>query len=327
MADAKTFLRRLALFSVPAVVCLVVMIMIDPFNFFGVSHVVPDGLKSEVSQKINYAMWKMLAYRQDPVPNLLLGDSRVADLDEQYVEEISGVPWTNFGYGGGSLREAIQTFWFASEQVELERVCFGVNLHTYNANNNKDRVSEVEAALRNPLLYCVNANVVTAAGKLITAMIMGEPEPIGRPPMTREEFWEFQLEQVTRVYFEGYRYPTEYHRDLTEVAEYCLGHGIELSFVIMPNHVELQAKVGEHGLEEAAVQFRQDFIHWGPVYDFAFPNTMTGDQANYRDPYHFDEDFMQLIVRTVWGTERDFVRILEPEVAAAAAAGEDHAVQ
>jgi len=326
MADAKTFLRRLALFSVPAVVCLAVMIMIDPFNFFGVSHVVPDGLKSEISQKINYAMWKMLAYRQDPVPNLLLGDSRVADLDEEYVEDITGVPWTNFGYGGGSLREAIQTFWFASEHVELERVCFGVNLHTYNANNNKDRVSEVEAALRNPLLYCVNANVVTAAGKLITAMIMGEPESIGRPPMTREEFWKFQLEQVTRVYFEGYRYPADYHRDLTEVAEHCRREGIELLFVVMPNHVELQAKVEEHGLVDEAVRFRQDLAQWGPVYDFAFANEMTEDRANYRDPYHFDEDFMQLIVRSVWGDEREFVHLLEPTTASAGD-GEDHAIQ
>ena len=300
---------RILLFSIPFILYGLLVVAVDPFNYFGTRNLISTDLKEDISLKINYAMWKMLRYRRDPVPNLLLGDSRMMSLDARLVSETSGRPYANMAYGGGSLREAIDTFWFATEHCRLETVFFGLNINTFNAGNTKDRVSEVLAALDNPLLYFTNNNVLIAGQKLIRAAITGRKPAIGVPNMDREAFWDYQLNQITKVYLSHYRYPQAYLEELREISEYCRAQGIDLNFLLFPNHVDLQRKVDEFDLTGESARMRDDLGRLGRVLDFAFDNPMTSTRENYLDPYHFNAETMARIVDAVWREQTPSVKV------------------
>lgn len=305
----KKFLFRSLLFALPFFLYGMLVMAIDPFNYFGVGGPVSTDLKEKISLKVNYAMWKMLDYRRDPEPNLLLGDSRMMSLDAQLVSSVSGISYVNMAYGGGSLREAIDTFWFAAERNELDNVYFGLNINSYNAGNTKDRVGEVLAALDNPLLYFTNNNVLIAGQKLVKAKVTGHVQPIGIPDMDREQFWNHQLNVITRIYFSQYRYPMEYKEELQEIAEYCRENRISLNFILFPNHMDLQDKIRDYKLSESCEAMRSDLREMGRVYDFAFPSPITENRDNYKDPYHFNDEIMRFIIESTWSEPGDIVKI------------------
>lgn len=307
--DLKKFLRRGMIFAVPFLLYGVFITIIDPYNYFSLPSPVNDGLKKEISFKLNYAMWKMLDYRKAPQNSILLGDSRMMAMDETRITEISGIDFYNLAYGGGSLKEALATFWFADGLGNLENVYIGLDLNSYNASDNKDRVSEVLAALNNPLLYISNTNTLLSAYRLLKASLSGKPTKIGTPKGDKMTFWRKQLEVTARVYFANYRDPLEYRKGFKDLSVYCREKGINLVFIIFPSHMDLQDKISHYGLEEDNSTFRKDLASFGLVYDFAWDNEVTRDWERFKDPYHFTQDVEDSIIRTVWGGESHFVRV------------------
>ncbi len=309
-SDAKRMLRRLAIFSIPAVGFVIVIVLIDPFNFFGVSPAVSTKLKRQTSFKVNYALWKTIEYRRDPAPHILLGDSRMLSINTDAVDSITGKRFYNFAYGGGSLREAIETFWFAAGCTRLESATFGINFAIYNAANDKNRVAEAEGIMSNPLLYFCNMNVLISTEKILRALVTGRTPGIGVPDMNPDEFWQHQLTGPARGYFGAYRYPGEYREELREIAAYCRAEGIDLRFVVFPGHTDLQSKFSEFGLDTEYARFKADLAEIAVTYDFEYENELSSDRARYRDPFHFGDEYEEIIIRSIWGTDRTWVRVL-----------------
>lgn len=73
-----------------------------------------------------------------------------------------------------------------------------------------------------------------------------------------------------------------------------------MGFIIFPTHVELQRRVYDFGLEGYYRQFKDDLSALAPTFDFDYPNAITEDRANFRDPYHFTDPIGQKIVHQVW---------------------------
>ena len=83
--DVKQFLKKLGLFLIPFALYGLAIVVIDPFDYFALSSPVPDSLKKEISFKLNYAMWKMFEFRNDPRSDILLGDSRMMSLNPSLI--------------------------------------------------------------------------------------------------------------------------------------------------------------------------------------------------------------------------------------------------
>lgn len=307
-AALKKLIKRGMLFSIPFLLYGLLVLAVDPFNYFKTGSLISNDLKEDISLKINYSMWKMLKYRQEPVPNILLGDSRMMSIDDQLVSKTAGEPYVNMAYGGGSLREAIDTFWFTSELGQLKNVYFGININSYNGRNNKDRVSEVLAAVDNQLLYFTNTNILIAGKKLIQASITGHKGNLGVPDMDKDTFWNHQLEVTTRVYLSSYSYPKEYRDELIKISEYCRENAINLNFVLFPNHADFQEKIRDYKLTQSLDNMRSDLQDMGRVFDFAFKNSITEDRNNFRDPYHFNQEIGALIVECIWSEPSEIVK-------------------
>ena len=92
----------------------------------------PRPIRSQYAQQVNQVFWKLPAYSRDPAANILLGDSEMAQLPVQVLQTVTGQQYSNLAYGGGTLRESVSTFWFASRKVKLQKVLFGMSFMEYN---------------------------------------------------------------------------------------------------------------------------------------------------------------------------------------------------
>jgi hypothetical protein len=302
----KRLLLRGLLLALPFVVVGALIVAVDPFDYFGVSHLVSDSVKEETSGKLHYTLWKLGKFKRNPGSRLILGDSRMAGLRTSDVDRVAGEPYANVAYGGGTIAEAVDTYWFAAERAHLEAVYLGIGFINFNAFQAVNRVPEAEAMLANPALYLSNRLVLRAALLAGFVQASGRQVNVEAPGMTREAFWRFQLEESAPQLLRSYSYPVAYEQALTRVAADCRKRGTRLVIVIPPTHVELQRKVREFGLEAEEARFKAFVATLGPVYDFDYPNAYTEDRANFSDPFHFTND--DQIVREIWGHERRYAQ-------------------
>lgn len=305
-------MRRGLLFSLPLCLYAAFILVVDPFNFVGVSRAVPDDVKLRTAFQLNPCLWKMNEFNRRPQPNILLGDSRMMLLRAERIKELTGEDFYNFAYGGASLREMIDTFWFAARREPLRKVYVGLNLTVYDDYNYTERTKTYTTVARDPALYFVNRTVLQSAVYAAYSRLARADLKIGVPTEDRETFWGEQLERGNAGYYRSYVYPSNYRRELEQVAAYCREHGIELAFVIFPSHVEAQRLVGEYRLDDAARAMRRDLAALAPVYDFDYENQITLDRANYDDPNHFVKPVGDQLIREVWLGQLRYARKYQP---------------
>ncbi|GAB4286284.1 MAG: hypothetical protein Kow0098_01280 [Ignavibacteriaceae bacterium] len=295
----KLFFRSI-FFSIPFLLCGLILILIDPFNYFNYSDVIPEDLKVKISKPLNYALWKVIEFERSPEENIFLGDSRVAGLDLNAVKDYSGLKFYDFAYGGGNTREIISTFWFAASLIKLKNVYIGLNFSIYNGFNIRDRVKDALTKLDNPFLYLTNLNTLEAAYYLLRASVLGEKISVEQPDMSKEEFWKFKLKEAVNRYYANYLYPDSFYKELKEISDYCEKNNINLVFMIMPVHTDLQQMVSKYKLTDEYKVYLNDLNSLGPVFNFNIPNEFTTDRENFRDPFHIKNDILSKIMKTMW---------------------------
>jgi hypothetical protein len=281
--------------------------MLDPFGYFHSSSLISEDTKLRTAARFNPCFWKMNQFRRKPSADILLGDSRMANLNPTQVERAAGEDYFNFAYGGASLNEIIDTFWFATRQVPLRKVFIGLNLNVYNDYNYTERTKLFATVQRNPALYFVNRTVLQSALYGAYSEATGTDPKIGVPTLNKEGFWQEEL-QSTASYYKNYVYPAKYKKQLMGVTQYCREHNVQLSFVIFPTYVEVQHLVSDYHLERENAMFRQDLASMGTTYDYDYENEITTQRANYTDPIHTNGQICNMIIREIWQGGRRYGR-------------------
>jgi hypothetical protein len=300
LLQVRRLLARAALFAAPFCLYALFMLFADPFDFIGAPSLVPEEVKARTASQLNPCFWKMRQFERDPAANILLGDSRMNAISADKLRELTGEDYYNFGYGGGSLQEAVDTFWFAAERVKLRRVYIGLHLSTYNDYNYTERTKLYETVARNPALYFVNRTVLQAALYDTYSHFAGTDLRLGAPTVDREAFWRDYLDNVLGGYYSNYVHPERYQRELTRIARYCRENGVELTFVIFPSHVEAQRRIRDFHLERESLAFRRDLASLATTYDFDYENEITTRRENYTDPVHTVRPVNELLMSEIW---------------------------
>src|SRR5690349_16490940 len=148
----KRFIQRVALFSIPFVVYAAFIVIVDPFDYLNIVHI-PKEQKFPNAAALNPCFWKMNEFARQPSSRILLGDSRMLGIRAEKLREMTGKDFFNFAYGGSSLNEMIDTFWYANEHTKLHDVYIGLNLNVYNDYNYTERTATFNTISRNPALY------------------------------------------------------------------------------------------------------------------------------------------------------------------------------
>src|SRR5690606_37804181 len=112
LVDMTKYIKNSLLFVIPLLVYALFIVVIDPFNYLNAKSIIDGSLKEEISLHIEPHLYKMIKYENDPKKNIVIGDSRSNGLYYHFDQE----RWSNLSYGGASLKEIIQSFWYAAER-------------------------------------------------------------------------------------------------------------------------------------------------------------------------------------------------------------------
>jgi hypothetical protein len=308
----ERLLKHFALFSVPFCIYATFIVVTDPFNFLFNHSLIAESTKQKTAGLINPPLWKMSQFDRTPRPNILVGDSRMGHVPIRAIREITGQQYFNFWYGGATLREMIDTFWFAAKRTRLQNVVIGINFNVYNDRSFVSRTDTYAEVRANPFMYFVDHGVARSAVLgAYTDWFHGHAN-LSIPSMSRRQFWHYQIETAIAKYAD-YERPKRYRADLEKVTAYCRQNGINCTFIIFPTHVDLQKVVKKMQLTEEFEEFKRDLASMAVTYDYDYVNPLTMDASNFADPFHFTDSVGGELVREIWEHHLRYGRKLSPD--------------
>jgi len=296
MTFRKFTIVNMSVVSLIMTLLFTVNFVVDPYNFNNIFDF--DFRKNVISKSKNYRLWKLSDLSRKSKSYVILGDSRSGNLEEVYFERLGVEGFYNLGYGGGTLSEAIDSFWIAAGNNKLEKVIFGVPFSLFNESNNLNLLLEAEDVMDNPFKYYLSSFTFSASYMNVYDKYIGRVAQ-EVPPMNKEAFWRHQLEGVTNGYYSTYVYPDRSLMKLKEISEYCAEMGIEFIFFIPPTHVDLQSRVADFSLTREYSLYKDDLCKIANVIDFDYLNKVTASKDNFTDPYHFNEKIAIKIVEEI----------------------------
>lgn len=296
----RKFLIKCLLFSLPLLVGLVLLITIDPYGRF--NNPIHSKKLLEAKAKISYSenqpLFKIIDYKKNPADLIILGDSRGNSLKSKKFQELTGLSSYNLSIAGGSLAEASDLFWYATSIHPIQQVYFAINFNLYSETNSSNRVSEAMRLANKPISLLISKYSIKASAKIMQSLLFGK-EHSDAPRLSKEEFWEYQLQSSATGFYKHYVYPEQYYQTLVEISEFCRNNKIELVFVIPPTHIDLQKRIGDFDLDDENEKFLSDLRSLGTVYNFDIESPLTTDRDNFSDPFHFISSVADIVVEEV----------------------------
>jgi len=272
--------------------------------------------KSEVSKRMHYPLYKVHEFQNSPKTTILLGDSRTGALDVEFFEQLGEDNVINMAYGGGTIYEVFDTFWFVVESQSLKRAFIGLPFSVYSEANKTNRFVEAKTMIDGPFAYYFSPFVAKTGFYNVASKLKGSALKSERPDMNKEQFWNSQLGGYTTAAYGSWRTSAELQDSLQAIVDYCDENSIELTFFIPPTHTDLQNKVGEFNLTREYNEYLSTLTGMAKVIDFDFANDLTRNPNNFKDPYHFTSSVSPFIARVLLDKplsldEQSRVRFLE----------------
>ncbi|HUQ95547.1 MAG TPA: hypothetical protein VM120_27970 [Bryobacteraceae bacterium] len=300
MQEAALFRRYvLALFMIAAGLLLAIgafNYIVDPFGYWGKNLL---GLTQQgLSEKSHDRLFKLARFRQRPKEIIVLGDSRAKNMKEEMFAS-RGLDVSNLAFGGGTLYEALDAFWYANSVKKPRHVIIGLPFNLWSEANSQNRVAEARALLENPVKYHLSYYVTGVSMRNLVRNAEGRTSVSSAPPMSREEFWRFQLGETITPYYKNWRQPKALKNQFWEVVQYCRENGIGLTIVIPPTHRDLQRRVGDFGLNRQYSDYLSQMKATGQVMNFEAESGIVNDRSKFEDPFHASPEVMDMVVGRV----------------------------
>ena len=294
----RRFLLGTALALLPIVLYYCLFLAFEPNNYFGL-HQKADGTG---------IMAALRAYGSAPQNRIILGDSRLAKLDEAQVTEATGHSYANLSYGGASLQEQLDILdWALAQNPHMEQVLFMASFYPLNQAYDHDR--NVVAAVGNPFVYVTNLgynlNMLTNLLNHLTpgAEVGGDGEsmepadytyvdftlPNGQVVPMRETMARHVAEVAARS--QGWALNQRQLNRLVAAIDTCTRRGIAFVVVLPPASAQVQRYViDEYGIRPPMVAVVDGLQKTGAlVLDYEIgpaANALRDDQ--FYDGFHLD---------------------------------------
>lgn len=316
-------IRKLLIFFVPFVLLLALFFVFEPYDYL---------LLKGDSWYSGRALNSMRRIRSGRCKNIVLGNSLMANFNEDYIEEVSGIDYDVLAYGGAALNESIEEFWYATEYCELEKVVIGVSFYTLNNDYvSGGRFESTVELAEHPLefigefSYWVDAadNLKVICSRMLAAAA-NNPELEIKPddPSSMESvntnaaFVRYNQDGLRQDIIDyaatisslygNYNMNSDYCNDLKRIAEYCDENGIELTFVIMnSNKIIWDNVIYKYDIPLYMEYYKNELKSIATVYDFEFDNSFAANDDVFLDGFHLIRDEKLRLIRVIFGGERD----------------------
>lgn len=311
----KRFLKRFGLYIIPFLIIVLLFFMFEPYDYFLLRGDAP------------YDTMPLSSMREvivEKPSRIILGDSKMANLNTDYIREITGKDYTMLGFGGAGIGECIELFWFATEHTQLEEVYFGISFYMVRGQYRAGRITEMERRATNMFRFMSDFQYWLRAlnGAKEAAM-----ELTGREVVPPEDPTSFELLPVPTEMGRRYRQDIEdyagiiyemcenYYIDyptldkIQEVIDYCNQHGIELTFVFTPTHESIYTMVTEPlGIDDITPMLKEFLIGKANVLDMEFLNDFTRNEDNFFDGFHLTGPQKKLLADLLFtNTPSDYI--------------------
>jgi hypothetical protein len=290
------------LFLSPFVVISLFILIMDPYNLFGISSLVSDEIKIEclnrngkVQSRAN-ATWRILKFLKDPAPNVILGDSRIADINDTSFEEKLGGKVSNLAIPSGNIRTINDLFWMASAQTKLDHVIIQINFNRYNAAVNRDMLLPVKQLIDKPYIYFFNANYVKDSYAVFSHAF--KKNKCRSDSLTKAVAnWRFSEEYLMNdIGVRRYAYPEDYYNMLREISAFCDRENIDLLFVIMPNYYTVYQYVERFNFQDEYERFKTDIKSLGTTVDLEVGLPISYNMDMYSDHFHIQPQLADTLI-------------------------------
>lgn len=290
------FFGKLALALLPVAAWLCFFIAFEPNDYFG--------LRGEGS--LNAPVSRIRAYENDMTDNVILGDSRMAHFDMELVEEVSGKAWSNVSYGGASLDESIDEFYYLYElNPDIQNVVFGVSFYTLNNNyRTVNRMATVKTQLENPAAYLFNLEYnINALTVFKDEVLLGLPDVEETAEHTPDEYVDENgealpfrsdlidyAENSLAPVCENYAVNEAALERLLELAAFCEEHGVNFTVVFPPMDESVRVLVAQpNGIDDTMADVLARLADAGVrVLDYEWENDPGYPDTAYYDGFHLD---------------------------------------
>lgn len=310
--DLKKIITKFSVFAMPILIWIGLLSIVDPFNYFQLNNFITIKSKEKTAKKFNSLLYNTIAFKNNPSPNIIIGDSRIKRFPLESIKKLSGDDYFILHSNAAKLNEIIDLFWLTNKKIKLENVIIGINFNLYNEFAYANRVSEVEEMIENPLLYIFNGNVMEMAFKAaiyhfsnvaipdVKRNIMLKKELNGKSYKDKKVWWDYNIKTVAKNQYSKYKYPKKIKERLNEVNKYCEDNDINLIFINVPHNVEFSNRKNDFNLSNAEAQYKKDISEFGTVIDYDFPNQITNCKKCFTDPIHTNDSINLLMVREIF---------------------------
>ena len=316
----KKLIKNLVKYLLPFLLIFALFTAFDPYDYW-----LLNGSPTYVSRSVS-GMRELLLTQPE---NILLGDSRMANFNADYIKQISGEDWCILAYGGATLNENIKQFWYAAEHTTLKKVVFGVNFYNLNDNHySEGRVDDAIETAENPLKFYGNFNIwlemisnlraktqnklADLTGNEDLRIFVDDPSSLTQdiqPPQEYDEETGYrenlkEYAEMINGYLSGYHGALNYLDRFEEIIDYCDANGIEITFLIPnSNRTMWEMTVFQLEIDDYIEIYKNRLKSRAIVYDMEFYNDYALDDSLYYDCFHFMCSEKQHLMRVFFADE------------------------
>jgi hypothetical protein len=259
--------------------------------------------------------------------HIILGDSRLANLNLDYIQELTGQRYTMLGFGGARLGECIELFWFATRHTQLKKVVFEASFYFSKGPDGylPGRVPEIEKQATSLFTFTTRADNWLRAidkgkqsGQLLLSNLLNRPDLAPEPDEDPTAFVHQQVPydepgEEYRLGLEKYAKELIYPQCqdfslewkmwplLEEMILYCQQQGIELVFVVPPMHRSIFTLVTEPlNIDPARQRILNFLTSRAPVINFEFDSELNANDDHFFDGFHLRSELKRTLAQLIF---------------------------
>lgn len=282
--------RLLAMASLALLPLAALLAVVYFTDIWGIRFGHDDPFKEQMASQIKYGRaLHVMRYSADPKPNILLGDSRAQRIKTENIP--SGHLWASLAFGGGTIDEAIDCFWFAAGLTDLDTVLWDMDTFTYKESVvERPRASLVRSFTemsQSLILELTDKDVVATTFKYLWKRIFDNntikhPLPAGG----REAFWKRQVAKAKEMADDTVSPASRASllERLDSIANYCRERSIALIVYEPITHQDATDQLAEARRRYFLPDMARFFDH---ILSF---QQYEHDSAEFGDPFHYTGD-------------------------------------
>ena len=277
----KKFVKKVLILFIPVIVYMAMFIAFEPYEYFGRR---VDGRENITTSPLQ----AMRAAMRGDVKDLLLGDSRTAHFDTRYLDSVTGKNYFNLAFGGASMEESIELFYWADRYNDLDSVSIQISFYTINQKYNLNRIPDMEDYCTDPLRFMFTWDYHADTWKELYNRIRGIKDlaPMYTDEEREENFRVYALESIYPM-TEGYGINYDMIEKLRDMAEYCEGKGIQLNVIMAPMDRSLwEYVVKPLDLYDEMDEYKRLISEFAVIYDMEYEEMDAYVTSDYADGFH-----------------------------------------